>query len=324
MNKEKPLLPKLFLAPMEGVGALPFRKAIASIGGFDECCTEFIRIPSNAHIPSLIKDYDPLALFPIPQAAQIMGSDPSLMGEAAFMLGEKGAPRIELNCGCPSNIVTGRGAGSSLLKTPSLLYNITKSMCNSTPAPVSVKMRAGYDDTSLFKENLLAAQEAGASFISLHARTKADGYHNPATWEWILEAKKTLKIPVIGNGDIKTPADAEAMLIKTGCDALMIGRAAVSNPWIFWEIKSHFTNIPFTKTKKQLELFLDEFINHIFQNSPMKNKINHFKQLSSFLLKHNQSSQNELKPFLTTRWENLETMKERLLAILSNSLDLFI
>ena len=302
--------PKLYLAPMEGLGALPFRKAMCSIGGFDEACTEFIRVPENAHVESLARVYDANALHPFPQAAQIMGANPELMGAMTAALCKKNAPRIELNCGCPSNTVTGRGAGSSLLKTPDLLFEIAKRMVSSTTKPVSVKMRTGYDDTSLFKENLFAAQEAGACFITLHARTKADGYKNPANWEYIAMAKQLLKIPVIGNGDILQVEDALSMLHQTHCDGIMIGRGAVINPWIFWEIKNHYSNCATEKTFAALKIFLEIFVSHIRQDSSEKNKLNHFKQLIQYLFRYNCSLETYKKSVLTKGYPSLEDMFE--------------
>src|SRR5690242_20501373 len=120
--------PYLFLAPMEGVGDKPFRKAMASIGGFDEAVTEFIRVPCNAHVESLAKIYEAEELSPIPLAAQIMGSDPYLMAEMGKELVKRGAKRIDINCGCPSNTVTGKGAGSSLLKNPDHLFTMGKAL----------------------------------------------------------------------------------------------------------------------------------------------------------------------------------------------------
>ena len=313
------MTPKLFLAPMEGLGALPFRKAMTTIGGFDEACTEFIRVPENAHVESLARGYDATALAPFPQAAQIMGSNPLLMGEMARVLSGKKAPRIELNCGCPSNTVTGRGAGSSLLKTPELLHDIVKAMVSSSTAIVSVKLRTGYEDTSLFKENLYASQEAGACFVTLHARTKADGYKNPANWEYIAQAKQLLKIPVVGNGDILTVQDALRMLQTTGCDALMIGRGAVINPWIFWEIKNYFLKKPTDKTFVDLKRFLDIFVSHIKQDSSEKNKTNHFKQLIHYLFRFNTSLDQLKSQVLGRSFESLEKMLDHVIVLLEKN-----
>src|ERR1700722_14912663 len=161
LNKDAHGCPYLILAPMEGVGDRSFRKSMAAIGGFDEAVTDFIRVPSNAHVKSLARNYLADETSPIPLAAQLMGSDLDLMAAMAQEIEKKGAPRIDLNCGCPSKTVTGRGAGSSLLKDPSLLHQVAKAIVKNVKISVTVKMRSGYEDTSLFKENLIAAQESG-------------------------------------------------------------------------------------------------------------------------------------------------------------------
>ncbi|HKY99892.1 MAG TPA: tRNA-dihydrouridine synthase family protein, partial [Rhabdochlamydiaceae bacterium] len=128
--------PYLILAPMEGVGDRCFRRAIASIGGFDEAVKDFLRVPSNAHVKSLAVAYQAQEIVPYPLAAQIMGSDPDLMAAMAKELEKRGAPRIDVNCGCPSNTVTGRGAGSSLLKNPDFLHQIVKEVVRAVSIPV--------------------------------------------------------------------------------------------------------------------------------------------------------------------------------------------
>jgi len=275
--------PKLFLAPMEGVGDVAFRKAMASIGGFDWACTEFIRVSLKPHIPSLLKQYSPDDTAPILQAAQVMGSEPELMAEVTRGLVAKGAPRVDLNCGCPSNTVTGKGAGSSLLKTPELLHQIAKAMVDAVSIPVTAKLRAGFSDTSLFRENLLAAQEAGIAFLTLHARTKEDGYGPPARWELIAEAKELLKIPVIGNGDVLNAQDLIRMVEQTKCDGVMIGRGAVANPWIFQEIKAHFEGRQYQRTS--LGQYLKTFLRHCPEDMPVRTRVNKLKQLMSFMTK---------------------------------------
>lgn len=277
--------PYLILAPMEGVGDVCFRKAMASVGGFDEGVTEFLRVPSNAHVKSLARRYNADELSPIPLAAQLMGSDPNLMAEMAVEIESRGAPRIDLNCGCPSNTVTGKGAGSSLLKDPSLLHTIAKAIVKAVSIPVTVKMRSGYGDTSRFKENLLAAQESGIRYITLHPRTKVDGYGPPARWDLIAEAKSTLSIPLVGNGDILNVADAVKMLKVTGCDALMIGRGSIINPFIFHEIRSHFAGVPLNSDSEALMRYLNTYLNEIPVEMPEKTKVSKMKQLFSFLFR---------------------------------------
>ncbi|MBJ7449937.1 MAG: tRNA-dihydrouridine synthase family protein [Parachlamydiales bacterium] len=274
---------------MEGVADSRFRKAIAYIGGFDHACTEFLRVPTGGHVVSLAKRYDPNETAPIPQAAQIMGSDPELMGAMCLELAKRGAPRIDLNCGCPSNTVTGRGAGSSLLKDPELLYQVAKSMVDSVDIPVTAKLRSGFLDTSLFKENLMAAQESGIAFLTLHPRTKAEGYGPPANWDLIAEAKNLLKIPVVGNGDILNAKHALNMLNHTKCDGLMIGRGSVINPYIFWEIKACFEGSHYTRNIGDLLTFLTLFKSHFEADMRPKVRVNKLKQLVSFLFKANET-----------------------------------
>jgi nifR3 family TIM-barrel protein len=279
--------PFLILAPMEGVGDAVFRKAIASIGGFDESVRDFLRVPKNAHVQSISAEYDPHEIAPIPLAAQIMGSDPELMASMAQELVKRGAHRIDVNCGCPSNTVTGRGAGSSLLKEPSFLHTVVKSVVDAVSIPVTVKMRSGFDDTSLFKENLLAAQETGVRYITLHPRTKADGYGPPAQWALIAQAKALLKIPVVGNGDILTVPDALRMLEETGCDALMIGRGCVINPFLFHQIKAHFAGLAFQARWDTVPQYLQLYLQSMHPTSPLRTQVNKLKQLFGFLFKAN-------------------------------------
>ena len=290
---------KLYLAPMEGVASQHFRRALATIGGFDEACSEFLRVPKNAHVKSLAAKFDPNDTAPIPQAAQIMGGDPSLMADMTRELVTLGAPRVDLNCGCPSNTVTGRGAGSSLLKTPDLLYDIAKAMVEASTVPVSVKLRSGFADTTLFNENMLAAQEAGACFITLHPRTKVEGYGPPANWTLIKRAKELLNIPVVGNGDINTVADAKRMLEETGCDHLMIGRGAVKDPWIFHKIKGSLS-----PSWEATEHYIHSYLTFMAPDTPEKSRINQLKQLFRYLFDGPANLSNAKKEMLTKKYDS--------------------
>lgn len=307
LTKDKHGCPFLILAPMEGVGDRCFRKAMASIGGFDEAVMEFMRVPKNAHVKSLAREYQYDETAPTPLAAQIMGSDIELMAEMAREVEKRGAPRIDLNCGCPSNTVTGRGAGSSLLKDPDLLHQIAKAMVKAVSIPVTVKMRSGYDSIALFKENLLAAQESGVKFITLHPRTKVDGYGPPARWDLIAEAKTFLKIPLVGNGDILTVQDAVKMLSVTNCDALMIGRGSVINPFIFHQIRAYFAGSQFTPEWKYLLNYFHVYLSHIPEAIPEKTRVNKMKQLLGFLFKGNNDLLSKRQLMLTTQYADINS-----------------
>jgi len=287
LPKQKNGCPYLILAPMEGVGDQWFRKAIATIGGFDEAVRDFLRVPLNAHVESLAVRYESDELAPIPLAAQIMGSDLDLMAAMAVEMQKRGAPRIDLNCGCPSNTVTGRGAGSSLLKDPDFLYQVAKAIVEAVSIPVTAKLRSGFNDIGLFRENMLAAEASGISFLTLHPRTKVDGYGPPARWDLIREAKSLLKIPIVGNGDILTVADAKRMLSETGCDALMIGRGSVINPFIFHQIKADYDNTEYLMQWAQVEGYFNTFLAQMPSEVPERTRVNKVKQLMSFMFKGN-------------------------------------
>lgn len=292
---------------MEGVGDRSFRKAIGSIGGFDEAVKDFLRVPSNAHVKSLAKEYDAAELDPIPLACQIMGSDLDLMAEMAQEIERRGAKRIDVNCGCPSNTVTGRGAGSSLLKDPSFLHVVARSVVKAVSIPVTVKMRSGFEDISLFEENLAAAEESGIAYLTLHPRTKVDGYGPPARWDLIARAKERLKIPLVGNGDILNVDTALRMLKETNCDALMIGRGSVINPFIFHEIRAHFSKQPYRPTPQALENYIRTYVAAYPETLPVRTQVNKLKQLFSFLMKATPKRQEKRDACLAYQADSAES-----------------
>ncbi len=312
--------PYLILAPMEGVGDASFRKAMASIGGFDEAVTEFLRVPMNAHIPSLSKHYNAQELGSLPLAVQLMGSDPLLMALMAREMERKGAHRIDINCGCPSNTVTGKGAGSSLLKDPNFLYQVAESVVKAVKTPVTIKMRSGYEDISLFKENLLAAQESGVAFITLHPRTKVDGYGPPARWDLIAEAKSILKIPLVGNGDILNVNDALRMLKETSCDALMIGRGSIINPFVFQQIRAHFSKTDYVVDPEKLETYFTAFISKMPPDMTPRGKLGKIKQLMSFFFKGSPELLAKRQEVLASKHETMESLLAYTLPVLKNAL----
>ncbi|MBB63855.1 MAG: tRNA-dihydrouridine synthase [Waddliaceae bacterium] len=304
---------------MEGLGDRPFRRMMALVGGFDEATTEFLRVPKNAHIPSLSKKYQSDELSPIPLCCQIMGDNPDLIAEMTKAVIDRGAPRVELNCGCPSNTVVGRGAGSSLLKDPEHLNKILTAMVSVATVPVSAKLRSGYEDTSLFEENLCAVQEAGVAFMTLHPRTKREAYKPPAHWDLIARAKQLLQIPVIGNGDILNAQDAMRMLRETNCDGLMIGRGAVANPWIFHEIRSQFEQEQEIFSFEKFENILLAYLSYLYDEAlTTKTCINKFKQLSHYFFQRTPSLMERRKEILRQRPETPESFLKDILKALKD------
>lgn len=302
---------------MEGVGDEYFRKAIALIGGFDEAVRDFIRVPSNAHIESLAAVYQADEIAPVPLAAQIMGSDPELMAAMAQALERRGAPRIDVNCGCPSNTVTGKGAGSSLLKNPNFLYEVVKSVVSAVSVPVTVKMRSGYENTSLFKENILAAQESGIDYLTLHPRTKIEGYTPPARWELIAEAKTLLDIPVIGNGDIVSVEDALRMKEMTQCDGWMIGRGSVMNPFLFHQIRARLNGQNYLPQWEDLVRYFETFVSLLPETMSHRIQVNKVKQLLSFLFQATPQRLSKRREVLTLLYTNPRELLKAALDLLA-------
>jgi nifR3 family TIM-barrel protein len=175
-----------------------------------------------------------------PISAQLFGSDPYTLAESAKIVEDAGFDLVDLNLGCPAKRVVKCNGGSGLLKDLPVIGEIFKAVRAAVKIPFTVKFRLGWDDDNIVCVPLARmAEDCGLNAVALHARTREQGYSGDARWEWIAAVKDAVKIPVIGNGDIRTPEDAVAMVAATRCDAVMIGRTAASNPWIFRQIRQH-------------------------------------------------------------------------------------
>ena len=235
----------LLLAPMEGLLDHPLREVLTAVGGIDRCVSEFIRItdmlmPDRVFtriVPELLQGGRTRAGVPV--RPQLLGSDPGCLAENAAALAALRPDGIDLNFGCPAKVVNRHGGGASLLQDPELLHRIVAAVRRAVPAglPVSAKMRLGYEDASRARECALALASGGASELVVHARTKADGYRPPAYWEHIPEIRESVAIPVIANGEIWTPDDAERCRRVSGCDGLMLGRGMVVDPGLALAIR---------------------------------------------------------------------------------------
>jgi nifR3 family TIM-barrel protein len=175
-----------------------------------------------------------------PIGAQLFGSNPETLAEAARIVQDTGFDTVDLNLGCPAKRVVGCNGGSGLLRDLPKIATIFRAIRSSVSIPFTVKFRMGWNDHQIVCVELARiAQEEGLTAVALHARTREQGYSGQAQWQWISAIKQAIRIPVIGNGDIRTPEDAAAMVAETGCDAVMIGRAAPANPWIFRQIAQY-------------------------------------------------------------------------------------
>jgi len=175
-----------------------------------------------------------------PIGAQLFGSNPETLAEAARIVQDTGFDLIDLNLGCPAKRVVGCNGGSGLLRDLPKIGEIFRAVRNAVTIPFTVKFRLGWNDANIVCVELARMAEAeGLNAVALHARTREQGYSGQARWEWIAAVKQAVAIPVIGNGDVRTPEDAAAMTAQTGCDAVMIGRAAPSNPWLFRQIAQY-------------------------------------------------------------------------------------
>src|SRR5947208_1828883 len=175
-----------------------------------------------------------------PISAQLFGSDPHTLSEAAKIVEDAGFDLVDLNLGCPAKRVVKCNGGSGLLKDLPVIRRIFETVRAAVSIPFTVKFRLGWDDSNIICVQLARmAEDCGLNAVALHARTREQGYSGNARWEWIAAVKDAVTIPVIGNGDIRTPQDAMAMVAQTSCDAVMIGRTASSNPWIFRQIRQY-------------------------------------------------------------------------------------
>ncbi len=238
---------RLLLAPMEGVVDWVMRDLLTRIGGIDLCVTEFIRVTDQI-LPThaIFKDCPELlegsceTRAGIPVLVQLLGGKPEWMAKNAALAIELGAPGIDLNFGCPAKTVNRHDGGAALLKEPQRIFDVISAIRAVVPAnfPVSAKVRLGFSDKAQHLDIARAAQEGGATWLTVHARTRDEGYRPPAHWEYIARMREAISIPVIANGDVWTVEDYHRCRKVSGCRHVMIGRGLLIHPNLAAEIKA--------------------------------------------------------------------------------------
>lgn len=233
---------QILLAPLAGITDLAFRMILRE-KGISLAYSEMISAKALCYQDKKTRELLKTNEYDSPLCVQLFGSEPDILARAAVIIEDMGFKAIDINMGCPAPKITSNGEGSALMKTPDLIGKLVEATVSAVKIPVSVKMRAGYTkDTINAPECAKIAENAGASAICIHGRTREEFYSGVSNWDIIKEVKENAKIPVIGNGDIRTPEDAKRMLSYTGCDFIMLARGTLGNPHLAEQIDDFLKN----------------------------------------------------------------------------------
>jgi len=264
------IMPPLALAPMAGLTHSSFRRLIRELGGCGLVVTEMIN--AAAFSPKALRSHRMLNFRPEerPIAAQIAGHDPERIAAAAVVAQEHGVDVVDINAGCPARRVVGGGSGAALLRDLDLLEAILRTTRQAITVPLTLKYRAGWDVQHIVaREVAMLAEACGCQSITLHPRTRKQQYRGKANWQLITDVVQLVPIPVWASGDIRNVADAERCFAETGCAGLMLGRAAMSNPWIFAQIAAAMAGeTPFEPTVADRYRLLQRYVALLQEDIP--------------------------------------------------------
>ncbi len=298
---------RIVLAPMEGLADVHLRRLLTAQGGYDWVVTEFLRVVDRVYPRRVFHKICPELLHggkasgETPVRVQLLGSDPDAMAENACMAVGLGSYGIDLNFGCPSKTVNRRNGGASMLKDPDSLYCVVSAVRQALPGDVTVsaKMRLGYDDLSLMLDNAQAIESGGASELTVHARTRLQGYTPPAHWDELAKIRRAINIPLIANGDIWSVSDYHACVAASGTPDVMLGRGAVRCP----DLASNIRKNELTETEWQVvRHLLVDFWQDIRQSLPERDCAGRLKQWVNHLRK--------VHPDAEVLWQLIRTEKQ--------------
>lgn len=308
---------RVFYAPLAGCSDFPFRQMAAKYQpGLMYC--EMVKLdalvrsdPNTFHLLDYEKDMHPIG-------AQLCGSKPKLAGPAAKMIEDMGFDVVDLNCGCPVDKVTKDGSGSGMLKTPELIGELLSEMVAAVKIPVTVKIRAGWDKDSINAPEITKiAEKAGAKAICIHGRTREQAYQGPANWDWIRACVEVAEnILVIGNGDVVDAESAQRIVQVTGCDAVLVSRGTMGQPWVVDEILRFFKGLPpQSRTFEDSRLELIEHYERVLNYSSGRKAVVDARRIGCWYLKSSPGTRSfrEKISRVDTEEEALELMKKAIL-----------
>ena len=279
--------PPLILAPIAGHTDSVFRQVVKSLGGCGLVVSELVSTEGMTRHQERTLSLTRFEDSERPISIQIFGSDVDRMAESAALVEEMGADIVDINLGCPVKKVIRQGGGSNLLRNLPLMEKIFRAVRKATRIPLTVKIRSGWDRNSINAvEVMQLAEDCGVEALAIHGRTRNDMFTGSADWNVIARVKEHARIPIMGNGDVFAPEDAERMFQETAVDGVMIGRGVLSNPWLIRQCSDHLSERPITPVSlKNRAEFMKEFLQRVSLESPPAAALGRIKRMGGYLSK---------------------------------------